>query len=81
MVADAFNPSTCEAKAGSPGSRPAWSTERVQNSQGHTEKLSLGNNNRERDKRAQALPLSYMYKTLENANKSIVTKMNYSTQG
>ena len=42
MVAHAFNPSTLEAEAGgSLSSRPAWSTELVQDSQGYTEKSCL----------------------------------------
>jgi hypothetical protein len=42
VVAHAFSPSTWEAEAGrSLSSRPAWSTERVQDIQGYTEKLCL----------------------------------------
>ena len=42
VVADAFHPSTQEAEAGgSLGSRPAWSTEQGQDSQGYTEKPCL----------------------------------------
>jgi len=41
VVVHAFNPSTGEAEAGrSMSSRPAWSTEEFQDSQGHRETLS-----------------------------------------
>ena len=42
VVAHTFNPSTREAEAGRfLSSRPAWSTDWFQDSQGYTEKLSI----------------------------------------
>jgi hypothetical protein len=47
VVAHAFNPTTWEAEAGRfLSSRPAWSTERVQDSQGYTEKPCLEKQNK-----------------------------------